>query len=66
MITSSEPQVQKTGRYTVTETCKHLGIHKNTLRKYTDEGRIKCGFRKESARKFYLGSEITRFWHGQL
>lgn len=66
MITAIEPQVQPTGRYSVSETCKHLGIHRNTLRKFTDEGKIKCGFRRESARKFYLGSEIRRFWVAQF
>ena len=66
MITAIEPQVNLTGRYTVTQTCKHLGIHRNTLRRYTDEGFIKCSFRKESARKVYLGKEILRFWNSQL
>lgn len=41
MVTAIEPQVAPTGRYSVGETCKHLGIHRNTLRKYTDEGHIK-------------------------
>lgn len=66
MITVAEPQVQANARYGVTDTCKLLGIHRNTLRKYTDEGKIKCGFRRETARKFYLGSEIRRFWVAQL
>ena len=55
MITSEEPTVSSTGRYTVTQTCEILGIHRNTLREYTSSGRIKCGFRRESARKFYEG-----------
>jgi predicted site-specific integrase-resolvase len=42
-----------------------LGIHRNTLQKYTDCGFIKCGFRKSSKQKFYLGSEIMRFWRAQ-
>lgn len=66
MITSIEPKVSDSGRYTVTETCRALGIHKDTLRKYTDENRIKCGFRRDSYRKFYKGSEIKRFWKAQL
>lgn len=66
MITSTLPQVNETGRYGITETSNALGIHRNTLRKYTEAGYIKCGFRKVSARKFYLGSEIIRFWKSQL
>ncbi len=66
MITSTEPKVTADGRYTVAQVCTALGIHRNTLRKYTDCGMIKCGFRRESARKFYKGSEIVRFWRAQL
>lgn len=66
MITSIEPNVNEAGRYTVTETCLALGIHRNSLRKYTEQGLIKCGFRKQSARKFYTGRDILKFWRAQL
>lgn len=66
MITAEEPQVAIAGRYSVKETCEHLGIHRNTLRKYTDEGDIKCIFRRPSGRKAYLGQEILRFWKAML
>lgn len=66
MITAIEPQVSETGRYSVTETCKILGIHRNSLKKYTELGLIKCGFRKHAARKFYAGREILKFWRAQL
>lgn len=62
MITSNEPIVTITGRYTVTQACQILGIHRNTLRDYTEKGLIKCGFRKVGCRKFYEGREIIRFW----
>lgn len=65
MITPIEPEVNVTGRYNVTQTCKSLGIHRNTLRNYTDAGVIKCGFRRENYRKFYEGKEIIRFWKSQ-
>lgn len=66
MITSEEPRVAATGRYSSGETSRLLGIHRNTLRRYTDTGAIKCGFRRESGRRFYAGSEILRFWGAQL
>ena len=66
MITSTEPMVSAEGRYSVSDTCKVLGIHRNTLRRYTEAGMIKCGFRRETARKFYKGAEIVRFWRAQL
>lgn len=65
MITATEPKVSADGRYSVTQTCAVLGIHRNTLHKYTDSGLIRCGYRRESARKFYKGSEILRFWRAQ-
>lgn len=64
-MTAIEPQVALNGRYSIGETCVLLGIHRDTLRTYTDSERIiKCGFRKIGKRlvKFYLGSEILRFW----
>ena len=66
MITSVEPVVSETGRYSVTETIKKLGIPRNTLRKNTVRGWIKCGYRKAAAREFYCVSEILRFWRAQL
>lgn len=62
MITSVEPKVEARGRYTVAQTCKVLGICRNSLFKYTQEGRIKCLFRADSYRKLYEGKEILRFW----
>lgn len=66
MITSEEPNVSTTGRYSIRQTCELLSIHRNSLCKYTNMGLIKCGFRKATARKFYLGSEILRFWRAQM
>lgn len=65
MVTEA-PKVQPNSRYTVTETCELLGIHRNSLRKYTISGRIKAGVRKSTAKKFYLGSEIINFWNKQI
>lgn len=66
MITSLEPIVSANGRYSINETCEKLGIHRKTLRSYTDRNLIKCGFRKGTMRKFYLGSEILKFWKAQV
>ena len=59
---SSEPKVVLSNRYTITETSQILGIHRHTLREYTEKGLIRCGFRRANCRKDYLGSEILRFW----
>jgi len=63
---SNEPQLNLTGRYNIEETCAFLGIHRHTLRRYTNRGKIRCGYHRVNGRKFYLGSEILRFWRSQL
>lgn len=65
MMTAIEPQVSASGRYSIGQVCSLLDIHRNTLRKKTNSGKIKCGFR-EDGRKFYLGREIIRFWRAQI
>lgn len=56
------PKVEMTGRYSTAEACRLLGVHRNTLMKYTKEGCIRFGVRRATNRRFYLGSEILRFW----
>ncbi len=65
MITSERPNVSENGRYTISETCKLLGICRDSLRKYTNEGLIRCGFRQCYNHKFYLGRDILIFWDNQ-
>jgi excisionase family DNA binding protein len=61
-MTAIEPQVAETGRYSIEEAAAALGIHRNTLRRLTKDSKIRCGFRRHNMRRFYLGSEIKRFW----
>ena len=65
-MTAEVPNVTETGRYSVTKTTEVLGIHRNTLNRYTERGLIKCGHRRESGRKFYEGREILRFWKARM
>lgn len=68
-MTIQEPRVILTGRYSIKETCEILGVHRDTLYKYThDTCEIKCGWRNRGGRtvKFYLGSEILRFWKSNV
>lgn len=65
-MTNNEPRVRETGRYTITEASEKLGIHRNTLLRYTEQGQIRCGFRRETARKSYTGYEILRFLRAQM
>lgn len=56
-----QPSANPNGRYSVSDTCALLGIHRNTLLNATNRGAIKCGYR-DNFRKYYTGYEIIRFW----
>lgn len=59
-MTNEEPKVADAGRYTMTETCKVLGIHRNTLRRWLQAGKIKVKFRRIDNRKVFEGREIKK------
>lgn len=61
-MTSDKPKVNPAGRYSVKNTCRLLGIHRNTLLNHTKAGDIKASYRKANHSKFYTGMEITKFW----
>ena len=61
MVTSDQPLVSPTARYTISQTCALLGIHRNTLRSYVNAGYIKT-IQKIHGQRF-KGSEILRFWN---
>ena len=61
-MVNEEPKVSDFGRYSIEETSKFLGIHRHTLRRWTEAGKIRCGYRRATMRKFYEGREIKRIW----
>ena len=66
MMTSTQPQVDPEGRYSHCEAARKLGINRNTLRLHREQGHIRCNYRSDTYRPFYLGSEILKFWRAQL
>ena len=62
MITMTEPNVGDYERYSPKQAAALLGVHRNTLRAYTDSSLIKCRFHQGTMRKFYYGKDILRFW----
>ena len=60
-MTFSRPNVKDGERYSVKETCYHLGVCRDSLSKYTNEGRIPR-YRHASGRYFYLGQDILAFF----
>lgn len=65
-MTNIEPKVADAGRYTMAETCKALGIHRNTLRRWLQAGKMKVKFRRIDNRKVIEGAEIKRAWRVAL
>ncbi|MBF1393919.1 MAG: helix-turn-helix domain-containing protein [Prevotella histicola] len=62
-MVTEQPSVKPTGRYSVNDTCKLLGIHRNTLLNHTKAGHIQAMRRKATKSKFFLGKDITKFWY---
>jgi DNA-binding transcriptional MerR regulator len=60
------PEVKATARYSISQVCQLLEIHRNTLYNYTQQGLIKCGMRRASLRKYYLGSEVLKLWRASI
>lgn len=65
-MVSEEPKVVLSARYSVEQACALLGISRRTIYRYTKDGKIRCGIRRASHRRFYFGSEILRCWKGQV
>ena len=61
-MVSEKPNVSDSGRYSLKDAAKALGIHVKTLQRHTISGDISCQRRKCNGRPIYLGSEIKRFW----
>lgn len=65
-MVAEAPKLNVAGRYTISQTCVLLGIHRNSLRKYTSLGLIKQSFRKSTSAAFYKGTDILKFWAQEM
>lgn len=65
-MSNTEPACKDCGRYSTTEVCAMLGIHRNTLLNQTNAGNIRCGRHRHNLRRYYWGKEIKRFWRASL
>ena len=62
-MTSTRPNVVLDAKYSVSETAKLLGVHRNTIRNLAEAKKLAFGVRKHNTRqKFFWGREILRFW----
>ena len=63
MLTMKYPDAIPDQRYSINDTATLLGIHRNTLKKYTDLHFIKFHLHSVGRRVFYLGKDINEFWN---
>lgn len=63
MLPSTPPAVSKYGTYSIEETCALLGCCRDTLRKKTEQGKIKSSrLDEETESTTYYAIEILRYW----
>lgn len=60
-MTRTKPKVDPDKSYNIKEVCDFLGIHRDTLCKYTKEEVIVC-IRVTCREIYYKGSEILILW----
>lgn len=54
------PEIEAGRLYTIGETCTMLDIHRNTLRRYTQQNKIKARIRLSDGKVLYRGRDIQR------
>jgi len=59
---STTPQVEKNRMYTICEAADVLQLHRNTLRRYTDESHIFSCDINQVGRRVYTGLQIINGW----
>ena len=64
-MTAEEPNIRTTGRYSVNQAAEVLGVHRNTIRRWTESGLLRYGIRTATGRKFFQGSELLKIWQNQ-
>ncbi len=62
-MTSTQPQVIATSRYSITDTATQLGVSRRTVERYIEQRKIKAQIRKVNGKRFITGSEIIRIWN---
>ena len=62
-MVSTQPIVNASSRYSISDTATHLGISIRTVQRYIKAGDIKAQTRKANSKRFVTGLEIIRVWN---
>ena len=61
-MVTTPPNIPLSARLELREAAEALGVDKSSIQRWTKDGRLACGIKKSNNRKFWLGSELIRFW----
>lgn len=61
-MTANEPLVNPDSHYSIKQTMGLLGMSRNTIKKYTDNGKLKHVIHKATGKRLYTGYAIALFW----
>lgn len=65
-MTTKEPQLNLNDRLELKAAAEVLSVSKGTVLRYTKQGLLHAGIKKSNGRRFWLGSEIIRFWRASI
>lgn len=60
-IFCNRPKINPESRYSVTQSAKRLGLHRNTIRNYCNSGILEYSYRVGN-RKVILGKDLIKLW----
>ena len=61
-MTIVEPKIPDQARVPIGKAADILGISRETLRRHTNNGRVRCRFNEATKRRYYMGRELKRYW----
>lgn len=62
IMTSNVPNIEKGGKYNMSQACEALGVCRATLNKYVEMKHLPCRHSEGNGRKIFKGEDLLRFW----
>jgi predicted site-specific integrase-resolvase len=64
-MTKTIEHIEPSARYELREAADALSVDKSTIQRWSHDGLLRFGIKKSNNRKFWLGSELIRFWKAE-
>ncbi len=65
-LTSSQPNIDLNGRYSVTEASKILNIHRSTIWRWVRQGKLRPYVSTINSRTRFIGKDLMRLWQEEI